>query len=48
VVLAAGSKLPAKALALDAARDPVPGRVVHGAELRAFIAGSQARLDAPA
>jgi spermidine synthase len=48
VVLAAGSKLPVKALALDAARDPVPGRVLHGAELRAFIAGSQARLDAPA
>jgi hypothetical protein len=48
VVLAAGDKVPARALALDAARDPVPGRVLHGAELRAFIAGSRARLDEPA
>jgi spermidine synthase len=48
VVLVAGERLPVKALALDAAKDQVPGRVLHGAELRAFIAGSRARLDEPA
>jgi hypothetical protein len=51
VVLAAGrapGDLPVRALALDAARDPVPGRVIHGAELTTFVAGSRARLDEPA
>lgn len=48
VVLVAGERIPVRALALDAARDPVPGRVLHGPELRVFIAGAHARLDEPA
>jgi hypothetical protein len=39
--------LPVRALALDAARDPAPGRVVHGGDLRDFVAGARARLDEP-
>jgi len=51
VILVAGhaaGDLPVRALALDAARDPVPGRVVHGADLDKFRAGAKARLDEPA
>jgi hypothetical protein len=51
VVLVAGratGDIPARALALDAARDPVPGRFVHGGELTSFAAGARARLDEPA
>jgi hypothetical protein len=40
--------LPVRALALDAARDRQPGRVVHGADLATFRAGARARLDEPA
>jgi hypothetical protein len=38
--------LPVRALALDAARDPAPGRVVHGPDLDKFLAGAKPRLDA--
>jgi spermidine synthase len=51
VILVATSEkdhLPVRALALDAARDPVPGRVISGADLREFVAGARARLDEPA
>jgi hypothetical protein len=50
VILVAGhaeGDLPVRALALDAARDPVPGRVVHGPDLDKFLAGAKARLDEP-
>jgi hypothetical protein len=50
VVLVAGralGDLPVRALALAVARDPVPGRVVHGGHLDEFVAGAKARLDAP-
>jgi spermidine synthase len=40
--------IPVRALALDAARDPEPGRVMHGDDLTGFLAGAQARLDEPA
>jgi spermidine synthase len=51
VVLVAGRSpggLPVRALAAAAARDRVPGRVLHGAELVEFTAGAKPRLDAPA
>jgi hypothetical protein len=51
VILVAGhapGDIPVRALALDAARDPDPGRVVHGAGLGEFLAGAKARLDEPA
>jgi len=51
IVLVAGrapGDLPVRALALAAAGDPDPGRVVHGADLAGFTAGALARLDEPA
>ena len=50
VVLVAGhapGDLPVRGLAASAARDPEPGRVLHGRELDLFIGGAKPRLDAP-
>jgi hypothetical protein len=50
VVLVAGrmrGDLPVRGLALAAARDAEPGRVLHGAGLDTFTAGATARLDEP-
>jgi hypothetical protein len=50
VILVAGhapGDVPVRALALATARDPDPGRVLHGADLSNFVAGARARLDAP-
>ncbi|GAB3808470.1 spermidine synthase [Micromonospora zhanjiangensis] len=51
VVLAAArraGRLPVDRLAARAARDPVPGRVLHGADLAAFAAGARPSFDPPA
>jgi spermidine synthase len=40
--------LPVRALAAAVARDPAPGRLLHGPELSSFAAGAKPRLDAPA
>jgi hypothetical protein len=51
VILVAGhapGDVPVRALALDAARDPDPGRVLPGTDLGKFLAGAKARLDEPA
>jgi spermidine synthase len=40
-------RLPLARLAAAAARDAEPGRVVHGAALRAFVGGARPRRDTP-
>lgn len=46
-VAAGGGELPVRRLTASAARDPEPGRVLHGERLRAFAAGARPRLDTP-
>lgn len=49
VVLAAAARpgrLPVRRLAARVARDPLPGTVLHGAELAAFVAGAAPATDA--
>jgi hypothetical protein len=49
MVLVAGraaGDLPVRALALAAARDPVPGKVLHGDDLAGFVAGARPRPEA--
>ena len=49
LVLAAAhhpDRLPVRRLAARVARDPVPGGVLHGAELDAFVAGARPATDA--
>jgi hypothetical protein len=43
----AGGTVPADRLALAAARDPEPGRVLHAGTLAEFIGGAKPRLDGP-
>jgi spermidine synthase len=48
VLVASGRELPVAALTRLAAADPMPGRVLHGAELERFAAGARPVTDADA